>query len=305
MTSMPDLTDCVGRRTGARVEQRTADHRADGDDHAAAKAHSLLACRGVSAMARRVLDVDSLAEWSSYAHRIQAAIYRLDFHYESTMAIRWHDEAPLWEEVERALADGAGGSSDPWACLDALRRYADAERRIHEFDVIDRREFDGILVQKCADVRIARSLVWAFVPTACSTSELAFWSVYDQCWEIIEDLADLHEDGRDWNLNFWLYGPMAGVDPMGTIAAVRELLVRRLASLEQVVNQVPATAAGGCAAAFRRTRSVVRGLGSPERRVLRAVMSGQVTSYGCLSSHAESLHGAFGARVRDSVAWWR
>jgi hypothetical protein len=268
--SAPDLSHVPGAGIMSSIQARAP----------AMKARALLAERGVIALAREVLDVDEFAEWSEHAVGIQTAIYRLDHHYEVSKAIEWREEAPLWRDVQVRLAQVPGDSSDMWAAFKNLRDYADAERRIHCFDPIDLREFEGILQQKCADVRIARSLVWTFGHRSVSRLEIAFWNIYDQCWEIIEDLVDIKEDGQDWNFNFWLYAPMAHLRTRIKIESVQDLLGRRLSDLEHVKRRLPVCAFAKCQPAFEATLQAVVAMGDPVGHVFSAIASGRVLRFG-------------------------
>src|SRR5207244_974042 len=99
--------------------------------------------------------------------------------------------APLWNAVTNYLvASPAAVGPSGWAAFEDLRCYADVERRLHAFDEIDMREFGAILSLKCADVRIGRDLVWSYCRRSIGSAENTFWRLYDQCWELIEDLED-------------------------------------------------------------------------------------------------------------------
>lgn len=246
----------------------------------AAKARALLAQRGVIGLARQVLDVDGFAVWREHAVSIQAAIYRLDHHYEVSRVIEWRKEAPLWWDIQLRLAQVPQGSGDLWDAFESLRSYADVERRIHCADPIDSREFEGLLIQKCADVRIARSLAWALGCRLPSRWEIAFWNVYDQCWEIIEDFVDIREDGQDWNFNFWLYAAMARLRSVGVLETVQDLLKGRLSDLEQLRRRLPICASTRCGPALEVTQRAVAGMGNPATHVSRAVASGRVWRFG-------------------------
>lgn len=204
------------------------------------KTLALFQGRLVLSLARMHLDPDAFAEWFRHACSVQQAIYDIDHYYERSACIEIGLEAPLWSDVERHLRMGtATPGMTVWSAFQDLRRYADAERRLHALDVIDPREFERLLLLKCSDVRIARALIWSYGGHMPVPSECHFWSVYDQCWELIEDLQDLHEDGRDWNFNFWLYSFMAGQSAEEGIGAATELLKRKVSELQAAYCRLP------------------------------------------------------------------
>jgi hypothetical protein len=77
--------------------------------------------------------------------------------------------------------------------------------------------------------------------------------MYDEAWELIEDLVDLGEDGLDWNFNFWLYGYMAGVAGEWGASGAAPVLVRKLRSLVDAYSDLSADMRSSLGVGFRRT----------------------------------------------------
>src|SRR5258706_185727 len=103
----------------------------------------------------------------------------------------------MWELVQSRIRESNASSSfSVWKSFSELRRYGQVEARIHAFDLIDPREFAWIASLKTADVRMARALIWSYLCTP-PQSVLNFWMTFDECGELIEDLDDVAEDGRD------------------------------------------------------------------------------------------------------------
>lgn len=201
--------------------------------HTYLKAVALFEQRRIGCFAAAYLEKDVHEQWRRHAIALQAAIYSLDSYYEGTPTIEPLQTRPLWQQVELLLPHGPLHTDLVLEGFDDLRRYASAEDRIHAFDTIDHRECPSILQHKCADVRMARSLVWHFAALGPrSSASVFFWQRFDECRELIEDLQDLHEDGRDWNFNFWLYWYMAGLDIERGLTYITGILRRKLHDLE-------------------------------------------------------------------------
>lgn len=251
-----------------------------------AKAQALLMQREVIPVAHSELDPDAFADWAREAAAVQEAIYRIDLYYERSAQIEAVTEAPMRSVVERRLCAGPGvGSPGIWSAFDDLRRYADAEHRVHVMDPIDSREFGTILSLKCADVRIARTLIWSYSRRALGAGEIAFWNLYDQCWELIEDLEDLDEDGKDWNFNFWLYPFMSGGSAVAGVESVAGLLRRKLVELQDAHQRLPTGSRPLYQGRLARTLSTAAAVERLRGRVLAAIAAGNVVPF------AERLRG--------------
>ena len=84
-------------------------------------------------------------------------------------------------------------------------------------------------------------------------SLLRYWEIYDEAWELIEDLVDIGEDGRDWNFNFWLYTFMAGGSGSAGVIGAANVLVRKLRALECSYSDLSTSQRASFAPSFRRT----------------------------------------------------
>ncbi len=251
------------------------------------KTLALFQARLVLPLARTQLDPNAFDEWFAHACSVQQAIYEIDHYYERSALIENDTEAALWKDVDRHVASGAAvPGALVFSALHDLRCYAEAELRLHVLDPIDPREFDTILRLKCSDVRMARGLIWSYGRHVPGVSECRFWSLYDQCWELIEDLEDLDEDGRDWNFNFWLYLFMSGRSaPIGVDSAAR-LLRRKLAELEDAGNRVPTGIRSLCQAALTRTLSAGEAAERLRGLALKAITNGHVVPFAQQLPHA-------------------
>jgi hypothetical protein len=260
----------------------------DGQDEAM-KAAALLNQRRVIPLGQRELDQEVLFEWWRAAVTIQAAIYRIDRYYEVSALIVPTAEIPMWREVERHLCGNDGrGSAGVWSAFEDLKHYADTERRLHAFDPIDVREFETILILKCSDVRLARALFWAYYGRPLGPYETAFWSAHDECWELIEDLVDLKEDGADWNFNFWLYPFMAGHSGIAGVQAVSALLERKLSQLQDIFRCVPTTSRVMCQEPLARTLRAARRAESLRGTVFTTISTGRVVRFDDRANGRES-----------------
>jgi len=247
--------------------------------------------RYVFSAARRELAADAFSAWRQEVVAVQNEIYRIDGYYEQHTRIETAREAPMWCAVEDLLRSGVGGeNARVFSALADLRRYADVERRIHVMDLIDAREFETILTLKCADVRIARTLISSYAGRTPEIAELTFWSCYDECWELIEDLQDLDEDGHDWNFNFWLYLFMSKQPARAGVEAAAELLRRKLVALQDIYQRMSLPARYLCQAPLMKTLAVAASMRSPERRVLGAIANGDVLPFRELGGHADDAH---------------
>lgn len=241
------------------------------------KIQSLFTHRQVIAQARLDLDEDAYKEWLKQATQIQTSIYSIDDYYERSKSIETRVENPMWLATEEHLrANPASGASGIWSAYTDLKYYADAERRIHISDFIDPREFETILPLKCSDVRIARTLIWSYSSKPLSSAEIKFWSLYDQCWELLEDAIDLDEDGKDWNFNFWLYPFMMGGVTVNCVQQVTLLLQRKLHELELACQHLPSNIRPFGEKLYAHTLSCSTVTDHLEKRVIAAVEAGGV-----------------------------
>jgi hypothetical protein len=246
----------------------------------ARKAQILLDQRRVFSVAQSELDQESLSEWSRTALTIQAAIYRIDRYFETSSCIDPKTEVPMWREVECHLRGSARRrDAEVWGAFADLRRYADVERRIHAFDAIDAREFESFLFLKCSDVRLSRYLIWSYRRRAPRPYESAFWSIYDECWELIEDISDLDEDGTDWNFNFWLYSFMAGRSATEGIEAVSALLERKISELQDIFRCIPTISQSLYAEPFDWTVKAARRVACLQSSLLVAISTGCIVRF--------------------------
>lgn len=190
------------------------------------KIRDLLHRRGVLEFAARELSADSANLWIVQALEIQRRIYALDFHYESTAAVGGQEEAPLWARLRDAstLVTMQGrGFLQKAVCT--LVEYAQDERRLHEGVPFDLPEWRAVLSRKCADVCLARELVYAAMPSGGPSPHVRrFLHLYDQIMELVEDWEDLREDTHDWNLNFWLTPVRQGGCPYDVVVNAQYVL---------------------------------------------------------------------------------
>jgi hypothetical protein len=249
--------------------------------------------------AQHHLSGSDYSAWFKDAVSIQLLIYELDFCYEQALVVDPTQEAPLWRLLADLLSHAPCSNRDLLlANLHDLKAYAVTEARIHAFDLIDPKEFDNIVRLKCADVRIARSSGWLYAGFVLNKSLLRYWEMYDEAWELIEDLVDLGEDGLDWNFNFWLYRYMADAAGECGAAGVAPVLARRLRSLVDAYSDLSADMRSSLGISFRRTldagnwafRNQWRPQAMSEKRKmttykrLAATDSGQPHAHHCLVS---------------------
>lgn len=244
------------------------------------KTERLFHHRFVTLLARSVLDRDQCVEWWRSAVSIQHAIYSIDAYYELNPTVSAAAERPFWRSIESAIRRSNGGAMfSVWKRLSDLRRYATVEARIHAFDVIDVREFEGIASLKASDVGIARELVWSYGERP-ARSVYDFWRCLDECAELIEDVADIPEDGRDWNFNFWLYSYLATGNAARSVRGASHALVRRLATLEDAYRGLPLAPRYSFANVFRQTLAAGRSALDQCDVVFTEVASGRLLQYG-------------------------
>lgn len=244
------------------------------------KSYDLFAKRSVLGLAQFWLSPEEYEEWLARALSLQLTIYGLDLYYEGRATLRSAEEGPLWERVEHELRRERRNHDDLlWAGFADLQSYADVETRIHQFDSIDLREFASIARLKCADVRMARGLIWTFSGPA-EPRLLRYWEIYDQCWELIEDVLDIKEDGADWNFNFWLYSFMAGNDPMAGVTASCRVLWLKVAELEEAYSRLPSGLSGTLAGSLHATSLAATLARRCWRRVCTAISHGRVLRFG-------------------------
>lgn len=280
MAGVATLVEAAARYSPVRLTQGRMLPSRRASSIQVTKAQELLAQRGVLALAARRLEPEAVRAWHASAIATQATIYSLDGYYEESAKIESGREAHLWRGVARRLYEGEGARDEGvWGAFEDLRRYAEAERRVHAFDPIDIREFGSILTLKCADVRIARSLVWCHDSRSVDVRERRFWCAYDECWELIEDLEDLDEDGRDWNFNFWLYPFMVGRSADEGVSAVGALLHRKVAALDEISTSLPGAVRTACRDALLRTFERAHWARLAYGRVSAAVRSGAVERF--------------------------
>ena len=132
---------------------------------------------------------------------------------------------------------------------------------------------------KSSDVAIARALIWSYGRTP-ARGVLDFWSCFDQCGELIEDLADITEDGRDWNFNFLLYSYMAKRDVGWSIIGASQTLRRKLLALEDAYMRLPDAERRMFASVLRHTLQVGKGTLEECGIVFDVVANGRVLPYG-------------------------
>jgi len=244
------------------------------------KIEELFRNRLVHLLARSVLDGNDYTHWLSSAAEIQEAIYRIDTYYEANGSLSMPAEQPMWGLVETRIRESNGSSCfSVWKRFSELRQYSHIESRIHAFDMIDPREFAHIVSLKAADVQIARALIWSY-GTAPPQSVLDFWACFDQCGELIEDLADINEDGGDWNFNFWLYSYMAEGDVARSVIASSQILSRKLSALEEAHMNLPTVEGIRCAEVVQKTLRAGRRALSQCGMVFDLVGRGTILRYG-------------------------
>jgi len=198
----------------------------------AQKIELLFRDRGVFSLAKATLAPDEYAHWRATAAEIQKRIYAIDTFYEVSADVSETSQIPLWAAVASALqVSGAPAEYAVWKSFADLHEYAAVESRIHAEDPIHPSEFGQIAALKCSDVTIARSLIWTYEQRPGRATR-EFWSCIDQCGELVEDLADVAEDGHDWNFNFWLYSFMASRGASLSVEGAAAALSSRLSSLE-------------------------------------------------------------------------
>lgn len=277
-----------------RAEKRSFPDRSDtavATDRCATsdKISSLFRDRGVIRLAEATLAPDEYAHWHATAVDIQTKIYDIDTYYESSTEISVAFQKSLWTSVVSAVTASHGAVDYVvWQSFSDLREYADVELRIHAYDSIDPREFGRIVMLKCSDVAIARALICCYNRRA-GRSTREFWSCFDQCGELIEDLADVAEDGRDWNFNFWLYSYMADRGASSAPEGASATLKRKLSALEEAYAKLPCGERQRLEGVLRdMLRAGLRTL-REFPRVYRVIASGAVKRYWELQSEARVL----------------
>lgn len=259
MTSRQHLVRCnnlLWSLESRNRNQRVDSYRAETQQHVSAKISALFTYREIFRVAKYTLPKDHLKHWCVTACAIQSHIYQLDFCYEQSEKIQRPEEDLLWSGLENCIRTGEGSRSESlWSGLADLRLYSEVESRIHAFDLIDVREFATVVRLKCADVRMARSLIGFYARSPFSSRLSRFWDLYDQCWELLEDLTDVGEDGLDWNFNFWLYAFMSGQDMLAGCLAAAITLRGKLYQLEQAYCGLPSVEQVHVTQSFRRTVS--------------------------------------------------
>jgi hypothetical protein len=251
-----------------------------GEHRLISKSYDLFDKRGIVGLAQSWLAPDEYGEWIERALALQVSIYGLDLYYEGRATLRHAEEGALWERIERELNGGRRDNDDLlWESYADLRLYADVETRIHQFDRIDPREFPSIARLKCADVRMARGLIWTLGGHA-HPKVLRYWELYDQCWELIEDVLDIGEDGTDWNFNFWLYSFMAGGRAEEGVFAARAALWRKMAELDDSYRRLPSDVSRAVADSFNSTLAAATVSRRCWPRVLSAITKGRVLRFG-------------------------
>ncbi len=244
------------------------------------KSYLLLKQRGVIGTAQSELEPGAFEDWLNAALIIQSSIYMIDSLYENETTIDTIIEKPMWKKVLQNISESEGSHNcDIGIAFEDLQRYADAERRIHAFDLIDSREFESILTLKCSDVRISRSLIWNYSKCNIGKRERNFWSVHDQCWELIEDLQDISEDGKDWNFNFWLYTFMAGHSANDGIRVVEQLLEFKAIILENIFISLPNSINPIYKIALESTFNAIYKVKSDIYKIFIAIKSGKVIRF--------------------------
>jgi hypothetical protein len=102
---------------------------------------------------------------------------------------------------------------------------------------------------------------------------------YDECWELIEDLADLDEDGEDWNFNFWLYPFMSGQSATLGVESVTELLLHKLNGLQNACQRLPINSMPLYKRLLARTLSTAKTVVHHRGRVFAAIARGSVMPF--------------------------
>jgi len=203
------------------------------------KSLRLFSQRGVLELGRHVLRVERANTWLQHILSIQEAIYRIDDYFEDNKELSYQALKRMWNDVETAISEADVLPIEHcWTSFCRLRLYESTEKRIHEGDLIDPREYQQIVSLKVSDVAIARSLIWSYAGYTPSNQDYRFWSIFDECGELIEDLQDLAEDVACWNFNFWLYTYMAGGPLISGALSAEDTLRQRLHQLELAYSQL-------------------------------------------------------------------
>ena len=189
----------------------------------------------------RALDNWLLARDRAFA--IQSLIYDIDTHFERSERIDKSTIDCIWERIMSEVNRATGGNETAVAMVAKIQQYQKYEERIHSFDPISVDEFGEIALAKCADVGLARQIIWGINGVNPSVEYRRFCQIYDATMEIIEDAFDIFEDLSDWNLNFWLYHPKfyGSATPFDSLKA---LVYRFLADSEENFSKLSADEQG-------------------------------------------------------------
>jgi hypothetical protein len=256
-------------------------HSTSCDPRLVLKSYDLFQKRRVLELAKSHLSPEAYDEWLARTLSVQLSIYGLDLYYEQCATLCPGEERPLWQQLENELnLDRHPSNEFLWAGFADLQAYAEVESRLHQFEAVDIREFAAVAQLKCADVRMARGFIWSYGSRPSNSRILRYWNLYDQCWELIEDILDIGEDGTDWNFNFWLYSFMAGGDPVASVMASCRVLWMKLAQLEDAYYRLPTEHLSVMAGSFRATSFATTLAKRCQRRVLSAISHGKVLRFG-------------------------
>ena len=155
---------------------------------------------------------------------LQAAIYRLDSHFEHNKEIADWFTGQCWMEIDSRVVDLSGGKSDAGFARD-IHSYEKIERSLRGHWRESLPNLESYYYFKTCDVRLCRKLILAQDKAKMTQADRRAWELLDLIGEIFDDLADFHEDldtlnGNRFALNVLAQGARA------TARAYRELVER-------------------------------------------------------------------------------
>lgn len=183
------------------------------------KAASLLEERAIVPF---VTEVCRLRAFSSIERRllaIQREVYELDLLGESTWRIDKRDLDAAWIPIYRRTQEAFGLDHDSIEQLFVpMKRYQDVELCLRRgISPLVRPIGLHYRLKKC-DVQIQRELLMAYAGVRVDENVWRLWSSFDVVTEMVDDLADVAEDGFSFNCN----RVMSSVRQVGATQTVKD-----------------------------------------------------------------------------------
>ena len=139
---------------------------------------------------------------------LQAAIYRLDSHYENNREIADWFTGECWMEIDARIIDLSGGRGGTALARD-IHSYEKIEHSLrgHWRDSLP--SLESYYHLKTCDVRLCREIILAQSKAKMTHGGRRAWELFDLIGEIFDDLSDFHEDLNDLNGNRFVLGVLA------------------------------------------------------------------------------------------------